>query len=340
MFDRLTDAYDVTTDHFCSGAIPVGPPGARDDGPGISHRRRRRADEAVHRRGILYGMTAADVAGEVIDPRDPATLADYESGWRDAIGTEIRLGSAIRRCYSLPEPVQRTGLWALSGEIGVHMDRPSSFFSPAHLKNCSRGATARMRRGSRRRQEKLLDDVRERDVLADAGDLDGRLVARLRVRNDDDVPSLDLRDPVALVAERLDRHFPYVALGDRRAGRYGSFVGRVVVDVGVPPVPLPATVRSAAPSVATVAPSPSPLAFDKRHAVRLARLDRPVFDLRGGDLNDVLVAALLDSPGKQTLQRIREFDHTDSNEYANEKLPICAAANRSIPTAATPPRRT
>jgi len=98
-------------------------------------------------------MTAADVAAEVIDPRDPATLADYESGWRDAIGTEIRLGSAIRRCYSLPEPVQRTGLWALSGEIGVHMDRPSSFFSPAHLKNCSRGATARMRRGSRRRQE-------------------------------------------------------------------------------------------------------------------------------------------------------------------------------------------
>jgi len=60
-------------------------------------------------------MTAADVAAEVIDPRDPATLADYESGWRDAIGTEIRLGSAIRRCYSLPEPVQRTGLWALSG---------------------------------------------------------------------------------------------------------------------------------------------------------------------------------------------------------------------------------
>ncbi|ACM56890.1 geranylgeranyl reductase family protein [Halorubrum lacusprofundi] len=134
MFDRLTDAYDVTTDHFCSGAIPVGPPERV-----TTDRAFLIGDAAAQTKpftggGILYGMTAADVAAEVIDPRDPATLADYESGWRDAIGTEIRLGSAIRRCYSLPEPVQRTGLWALSGEIGVHMDRPSSFFSPAHLK--------------------------------------------------------------------------------------------------------------------------------------------------------------------------------------------------------------
>jgi geranylgeranyl reductase family protein len=134
MFDRLTDAYDVTTDRFCSGAIPIGPPDRV-----TTDRAFLIGDAAAQTKpftggGILYGMTAADAAADVIDPRDPSTLAEYESGWRDAIGTEIRLGSAIRRCYSLPEPVQRAGLWALSGEIGVHMDRPSSFFSPGHLR--------------------------------------------------------------------------------------------------------------------------------------------------------------------------------------------------------------
>jgi electron-transferring-flavoprotein dehydrogenase len=79
-------------------------------------------------------MRAADVAAAAIDPRDPATLADYESAWRDELATEIRLGKAIRRCYSLPELVQRVGLRALSGEIGVHMDEPSSFFSPSNLR--------------------------------------------------------------------------------------------------------------------------------------------------------------------------------------------------------------
>ena len=134
MFDRLTDAYDVTTDRFCSGAIPVGPPDRV-----TTDRTFLIGDAAAQTKpftggGILYGMTAADVAAATIAPDDPGTLADYESGWRDALGREIRLGKAIRACYSLPEPIQRAGLWALSGEIGVHMDRPSSFFSPSHLR--------------------------------------------------------------------------------------------------------------------------------------------------------------------------------------------------------------
>ena len=134
MFDRLTDAYDVTTDRFCSGAIPVGPPDRV-----TTDRTFLIGDAAAQTKpftggGILYGMTAADIAAATIAPDDPGTLADYESGWRDELGREIRLGKAIRACYSLPEPVQRAGLWALSGEIGVHMDRPSSFFSPSHLR--------------------------------------------------------------------------------------------------------------------------------------------------------------------------------------------------------------
>ncbi|WP_460560078.1 geranylgeranyl reductase family protein [Halorubrum pallidum] len=133
-FDDLTDAYGVRTDRFCSGAIPIGPPERV-----TADRAFLIGDAAAQTKpftggGILYGMTAADVAAEAIDPTDPDTLADYEAGWRDALGTEIRLGSTIRSCYSLPEPIQRAGLWALSGEIGVHMDRPSSVFSPAHLR--------------------------------------------------------------------------------------------------------------------------------------------------------------------------------------------------------------
>jgi electron-transferring-flavoprotein dehydrogenase len=84
--------------------------------------------------GILYGMTAADHAARTIDPGRPATLARYESAWRDDLETEIRLGHWLRRAYSLPEPLQRLGLRALSGEIAVHMDRPTSFFSRAHLR--------------------------------------------------------------------------------------------------------------------------------------------------------------------------------------------------------------
>ena len=134
LFDRLTDAYDVTTDRFCSGAIPVGPPDR------VTTTRAFLIGDAAGQTkpftggGILYGMTAADIAAETIDPDTPRTLGDYESRWREELGTEIRLGKAIRACYSLPEPVQRVGLRALSGEIGVHMDRPSSFFSPSHLR--------------------------------------------------------------------------------------------------------------------------------------------------------------------------------------------------------------
>jgi len=84
--------------------------------------------------GILYGMTAADCAAEAIDPEDPATLADYETAWRDELARDIRLGGWVRRAYSLPEPIQRAGMRTVEGEIGVHMDRPSTVFSRAQLK--------------------------------------------------------------------------------------------------------------------------------------------------------------------------------------------------------------
>ncbi|QCC46548.1 geranylgeranyl reductase family protein [Halobellus limi] len=133
LFDRLTDAYGVETEHFCSGAIPIGPPER-------VHSRRAflLGDAAAQTKpftggGILYGMTAADCAARTVDPDDPGTLREYESAWRSELSREIALGHWLRRAYSLPEPVQRLGLRTLSGEIGVHMDRPTSFFSREHL---------------------------------------------------------------------------------------------------------------------------------------------------------------------------------------------------------------
>jgi geranylgeranyl reductase family protein len=134
MFERLQDTYGVETDRRCSGAIPVGPPAST-----TSDRTFLLGDAAAQTKpftggGILYGMTAADVAARTIDPTEPATLSAYERDWRDELAGEIRLGHWVRRAYSLPRPLQRVGLRALSGEIGVHMDRPSSFFSADHLR--------------------------------------------------------------------------------------------------------------------------------------------------------------------------------------------------------------
>jgi geranylgeranyl reductase family protein len=134
MFDVLTRQYDVDTDHFCSGAIPIGPPERV-----TTDRVFLVGDAAAQTKpftggGILYGMSAADHAARTIDPDAPATLANYESAWRADLEREIRLGHWVRRCYSLPEPVQKLGLRALSGEIGVHMDRPSTLFSKQGLK--------------------------------------------------------------------------------------------------------------------------------------------------------------------------------------------------------------
>jgi electron-transferring-flavoprotein dehydrogenase len=134
LFDALTDAYDVETDHFCSGAIPIGPPER------VTSRRAFLIGDAAAQTkpftggGILYGMTAADCAVRTIDPERPRTLVDYERAWREELEGEIRLGHWIRRAYSLPEAVQRLGLRAFSGEIGVHMDKPSTLLSTEQLR--------------------------------------------------------------------------------------------------------------------------------------------------------------------------------------------------------------
>jgi len=133
-FESFTAGYGADTDRRCSGLIPIGPADSVTSGRVFLI-----GDAAGHNKpftggGILYGMTAADRAAETIDPTDPATLADYENAWREELGRDIRLGHLVRRGYSLPEAVQEAGMELFAGEIGVHMDRPTSLFSGEQLR--------------------------------------------------------------------------------------------------------------------------------------------------------------------------------------------------------------
>ena len=133
-FDALAAGYDVSLEERCSGAIPIGPPAEVTSRRGLLLGDAAAQTKPFTGGGILYGMTAADCAADTVDPTKPATLADYEDAWRSALRREQVLGALIRRAYALPRPIKRAGLWAFSGEIGVHMDRPTSLFSRAQLK--------------------------------------------------------------------------------------------------------------------------------------------------------------------------------------------------------------
>jgi geranylgeranyl reductase family protein len=134
--EQVTGKFDIEPEdreNVCAGAIPVGPPGT------VSKDRVFLVGDAAGQTkpftggGILYGMRAATVAARVIDPDDPGMEA-YENGWRSELRSEILLGKFIRMMYSMPSPVQRLGMKLFEGEIGVHMDRPTTLLSVEQLK--------------------------------------------------------------------------------------------------------------------------------------------------------------------------------------------------------------
>ncbi|MFU8867527.1 geranylgeranyl reductase family protein [Natronococcus sp.] len=133
-FEELIDGYEIDVAHRCSGAIPIGPADRVTSRRGFLIGDAAAQTKPFTGGGILYGTTAADHAAREIDPERPTTLAAYEHAWREDLKRDQQLGHWLRRAYSLPEPIQRVGLSALSGEIGVHMDRPTSLVSPTHLK--------------------------------------------------------------------------------------------------------------------------------------------------------------------------------------------------------------
>jgi len=133
-FETLTAEYGVATDRRCSGLIPIGPPERVHSGRVFLLGDAAGQNKPFTGGGILYGMTAADHAAETIDPSAPETLADYEDAWRAELASDITLGHLIRKGYSAPEGLQRVGMSLFEGEIGVHMDRPTSLFSRQQLR--------------------------------------------------------------------------------------------------------------------------------------------------------------------------------------------------------------
>jgi len=133
-FESFTAAHGVETDRRCSGLIPIGPPETVTSGRVFLIGDAAGQNKPFTGGGILYGMTAADHAAGEIDPDDPATLAAYERAWRNELGRDIRLGHLLRGAYSAPETVQEAGMGLFEGEIGVHMDRPTSLLSREQLR--------------------------------------------------------------------------------------------------------------------------------------------------------------------------------------------------------------
>jgi geranylgeranyl reductase family protein len=126
--DRWLQAENAATGARFGGHIPIGPPDRVHTDRAILVGDAAAQTKPFTGGGILYGLRAAEIAATTLDPENPTTAA-YERAWREALGTEIRLGAWVRRAYSLPTPLARVGLRAFSGEIGVHMDEPSSLFS-------------------------------------------------------------------------------------------------------------------------------------------------------------------------------------------------------------------
>jgi flavin-dependent dehydrogenase len=130
--EHLEEAAGVdlsTFDRLCAGQIPIGPPPSTTTDRGFLVGDAAGQTKPFTGGGIVYGMTAADIAARVIEPDSPETLRDYETEWRDELGRDIALGHIIRKAYALPRPVQRAGMRAFRGEINVHMDRPSTLLN-------------------------------------------------------------------------------------------------------------------------------------------------------------------------------------------------------------------
>lgn len=126
--DEWLEREDAPPGTRFGGHIPIGPPKRVHTDRAILLGDAAAQTKPFTGGGILYGLRAADIAADVLDPLAPDTAA-YENAWRAELGTEIRLGKWIRRGYSFPDPLARLGLRAFSGEIGVHMDEPTSLLS-------------------------------------------------------------------------------------------------------------------------------------------------------------------------------------------------------------------
>lgn len=136
--NHVTEGYDIDRKKTCAGAIPIGP--VKNS---VTDRVFLIGDAAGQTKpftggGILYGMRSAEIASQTISVEEPSTLQEYDSAWRKELGWDIRIGRLIETAYSMPSIMQNIGMWLFQGEIGVHMDRPTSLLSSSQLKSLLR----------------------------------------------------------------------------------------------------------------------------------------------------------------------------------------------------------
>lgn len=80
--------------------------------------------------GLIYGLTCADIASQVINPKNP-NLEKYEKFWRKKLGKEIFIGKLIKKSYYLPNFIKNFLLFCLRSKHShrpLDMDNPSSIF--------------------------------------------------------------------------------------------------------------------------------------------------------------------------------------------------------------------
>ncbi|MFP4117055.1 MAG: geranylgeranyl reductase family protein [Candidatus Aenigmatarchaeota archaeon] len=125
--ERFSEKEGFNIRKVYAGMIPILPPEEIHKGRAFLC-----GDAAGHTKpfsggGLIYGLTAAKIVAETIDPERPTTLENYEDEWRDELMGEINLGDKIRKFYKRPSWFREPMLWL--GEKmsqGAHMDRPSS----------------------------------------------------------------------------------------------------------------------------------------------------------------------------------------------------------------------
>jgi len=126
-FNKFLKKHNVKPGKIFSGLIPYGLL------PRVSSQRVFLCGDAASQvkpysgGGVVYGLTAADIASKTIDPNNPNTKK-YEKEWRKKLGKEIKTGLWIKRFYSLPSPFLNMALNKISKKRNLNMDKPSSIF--------------------------------------------------------------------------------------------------------------------------------------------------------------------------------------------------------------------
>lgn len=129
VFDKFSRKQGFEIRDTYSGLIPILPPKRT-----ASKRVFLCGDAAAQTKpftggGVVYGLTSALIASEVIDSDRPESIKNYEKGWRAKLGKEIWLGNWIRKFYSWPSKLRSPFLKLVENLPGEsQMDRPSSIF--------------------------------------------------------------------------------------------------------------------------------------------------------------------------------------------------------------------